>query len=74
VQNGLTSLGIPYRLNPRLVRGLDYYTHSVFEFVTTDLGAQGTVLAGGRYDGLVELMGGPRWPASAGRLGSSGWL
>jgi histidyl-tRNA synthetase len=44
------------------VRGLDYYTHTVFEFVTTDLGAQGTVLAGGRYDGLVELMGGPSMP------------
>src|SRR5467141_2704722 len=46
-------LAIAYRLNPRLVRGLDYYTHTVFEFVTTDLGAQGSVLAGGRYDGLV---------------------
>jgi histidyl-tRNA synthetase len=49
-------------LNPRLVRGLDYYTHTVFEFVTTDLGSQGTVLAGGRYDDLVELMGGPAMP------------
>ncbi|HEX5453002.1 MAG TPA: histidine--tRNA ligase, partial [Stellaceae bacterium] len=62
VQNGLSQVGIGYRLNPRLVRGLDYYTHTVFEFVTTDLGAQGTVLAGGRYDGLVELMGGPPMP------------
>jgi histidyl-tRNA synthetase len=62
VRDGLAQLGIAYRLNPRLVRGLDYYTHSVFEFVTTDLGAQGTVLAGGRYDGLVELMGGPAMP------------
>jgi histidyl-tRNA synthetase len=62
VQNGLTQVGIGYRLNPRLVRGLDYYTHTVFEFVTNDLGAQGTVLAGGRYDGLVELMGGPAMP------------
>jgi histidyl-tRNA synthetase len=62
VRNGLERIGIAYRLNPRLVRGLDYYTHSVFEFVTTDLGAQGTVLAGGRYDGLVELMGGPSMP------------
>ena len=62
VRDGLDRLGIAYRLNPRLVRGLDYYTHSVFEFVTTDLGAQGTVLAGGRYDGLVELMGGPQMP------------
>src|SRR5690242_16520225 len=62
VRDGLARLGIAYRLNPRLVRGLDYYTHTVFEFVTTDLGAQGTVLAGGRYDGLVELMGGPAMP------------
>jgi histidyl-tRNA synthetase len=62
VRDGLQRLGIAYRLNPRLVRGLDYYTHTVFEFVTTDLGAQGTVLAGGRYDGLVELMGGPAMP------------
>jgi histidyl-tRNA synthetase len=62
VRDGLDLLGIDYRLNPRLVRGLDYYTHTVFEFVTTDLGAQGTVLAGGRYDGLVERMGGPAMP------------
>ena len=62
VRDGLQALGIAYRVNPRLVRGLDYYTHTVFEFVTTDLGAQGTVLAGGRYDGLVELMGGPSMP------------
>ena len=62
MRDGLDRLGIEYRLNPRLVRGLDYYTHTVFEFVTTDLGAQGTVLAGGRYDGLVELMGGPAMP------------
>jgi histidyl-tRNA synthetase len=62
VRDGLDRLGVAYLLNPRLVRGLDYYTHSVFEFVTTDLGSQGTVLAGGRYDGLVELMGGPQMP------------
>ena len=62
VKEGLNALGVAYRINPRLVRGLDYYTHTVFEFVTTDLGAQGTVLAGGRYDGLVELMGGPAIP------------
>jgi histidyl-tRNA synthetase len=72
-RDGLDRLGIQYRLNPRLVRGLDYYTHTVFEFVTTDLGAQGTVLAGGRYDGLVELMGGPSvagvgWAAGIERL------
>src|SRR6202022_4346109 len=62
VMDALGLLGIECRVNPRLVRGLDYYTHTVFEFVTTDLGAQGTVLAGGRYDGLVELMGGPSMP------------
>jgi histidyl-tRNA synthetase len=62
VRAGLDRLGIAARLNPRLVRGLDYYTHTVFEFVTSDLGSQGTVLAGGRYDGLVELMGGPQMP------------
>jgi histidyl-tRNA synthetase len=62
VRAGLDRIGISYRINQRLVRGLDYYTHTVFEFVTTDLGAQGTVLAGGRYDGLVELMGGPAMP------------
>jgi histidyl-tRNA synthetase len=62
VRNGLDTLGISYRVNPRLVRGLDYYTHTAFEFVTTDLGAQGTVMGGGRYDGLVEMMGGPALP------------
>jgi histidyl-tRNA synthetase len=62
IRSGLDQLDIKYTINPRLVRGLDYYTHTVFEFVTTDLGAQGTVLAGGRYDGLVELMGGPSMP------------
>lgn len=55
---GLDALGIKYRINNRLVRGLDYYSHTVFELVTDKLGAQGTVLAGGRYDGLVEQMGG----------------
>jgi histidyl-tRNA synthetase len=62
VRDGLDALGVVYRLNPRLVRGLDYYTHTAFEFVTTDLGAQGTVIGGGRYDGLVEVMGGPAMP------------
>jgi len=55
----LATLGIGYRLNPRIVRGLDYYCHTVFEFTTNELGAQGAVLAGGRYDGLAETMGGP---------------
>src|SRR5262249_31051149 len=62
VRDGLDRLGINHRLNPRLVRGLDYYTHTAFEFVTTDLGAQGTVIGGGRYDGVVEMMGGPAMP------------
>ncbi len=70
---GLARLGIAYRLSPRLVRGLDYYCHTAFEFVTTALGAQGTVLGGGRYDGLVGLMGGPEtagvgWAAGIERL------
>lgn len=59
VREGLSALGIVYTLNDQLVRGLDYYNHTVFEFTTTLLGAQGTVLAGGRYDGLVATMGGP---------------
>ena len=63
VCQGLDDLDIPYNLNDRLVRGLDYYCHTAFEFVTTKLGAQGTVLAGGRYDGLIEKMGGPATPA-----------
>lgn len=62
VIDGLTALGVPYRLNPRLVRGLDYYCHTAFEFTTDALGAQGTVLAGGRYDGLIGQMGGPATP------------
>lgn len=62
VRAGLDALGIPYVINPRLVRGLDYYCHTAFEFTTTALGAQGTVLAGGRYDGLVEQLGGPATP------------
>ena len=62
VKAGLDALGIPYAVNPRLVRGLDYYTHTAFEFTTTALGAQGTVLAGGRYDGLIAAMGGPDTP------------
>lgn len=62
VLSGLETLGIAYCVNPRLVRGLDYYCHTTFEFTTDALGAQGTVLAGGRYDGLVEQMGGPPTP------------
>lgn len=59
---GLDALGIAYEVQPRLVRGLDYYSHTAFEFVTGTLGAQGTVLAGGRYDGLMEQMGGRPTP------------
>jgi histidyl-tRNA synthetase len=75
VRGGLDALGIAYRLNSRLVRGLDYYCHTAFEFVTESLGAQGTVLAGGRYDGLMKLMGGPDtpgvgWAAGIERLAS----
>lgn len=62
VRGGLDALGIAYTLNPRLVRGLDYYCHTAFEFTTSALGAQGTVLAGGRYDGLIETMGGAPTP------------
>jgi histidyl-tRNA synthetase len=62
VKAGLDAVGIAYEINPRLVRGLDYYAHTAFEFTTTALGAQGTVLAGGRYDGLLKIMGGPDTP------------
>jgi histidyl-tRNA synthetase len=62
VRAGLDALGIAHTVNPRLVRGLDYYCHTAFEFTTDALGAQGTVLAGGRYDGLIGAMGGPETP------------
>lgn len=64
VLRGLDDLHIEYEVNPRLVRGLDYYCHTTFEFVTHRLGAQGTLLAGGRYDGLVEQMGGQPTPGT----------
>jgi histidyl-tRNA synthetase len=60
VQNHLDSLGVTYRLNRFMVRGLDYYTRTTFEFLTSDLGAQAAVAAGGRYDGLIEQLGGPK--------------
>ena len=74
VQAGLKNLGIPFTLNDRLVRGLDYYCHTAFEFVTDELGAQGSVIGGRRYDGLMEMMGGPAtpgtgWAAGIERLG-----
>jgi histidyl-tRNA synthetase len=63
VTAGLDAAGVAWERAPRLVRGLDYYRHTAFEFVTDQLGAQGTVLAGGRYDGLIETLGGPHTPA-----------
>ena len=65
----LKDAGIPHRINHRLVRGLDYYNHTVFEWVTTRLGAQGTICAGGRYDGLVEQLGGKPQPAAGFAIG-----
>ncbi len=63
VQNYLKVMGIDFAVNPTIVRGLDYYSRTVFEFVSTDIGAQGTVCGGGRYDGLVEEVGGSHTPA-----------
>jgi len=63
VTAGLDAAGVQWTRNARLVRGLDYYRHTAFEFITDRLGAQGTVLAGGRYDGLIESLGGPHTPA-----------
>ena len=60
---GLDAAGVAWTRNARLVRGLDYYRHTAFEFITDRLGAQGTVLGGGRYDGLIEALGGPHTPA-----------
>ncbi len=59
----LDAMGISYKVNPTIVRGLDYYTKTVFEFVSTEIGAQGTICGGGRYDGLVDEVGGPKTPA-----------
>lgn len=69
VQQRLTDLDIRYQLNPRLVRGLDYYTHTAFEIISDDLGAQATVCGGGRYDGLVEELGGIATPAVGWAIG-----
>ena len=63
VKSLLTACDVPWTVNPRLVRGLDYYSHTVFEFVTDELGAQGTLCGGGRYDGLFEILGGKPTPA-----------
>ena len=69
VRQGLEDLGIPFSLNPRLVRGLDYYSHTAFEITSDQLGAQATVCGGGRYDGLVEQLGGAPTPAIGWALG-----
>ncbi|MFM2159311.1 MAG: hypothetical protein RLZZ124_1785, partial [Cyanobacteriota bacterium] len=69
VKAGLSALSIPFSLNPRLVRGLDYYSHTAFEITSSQLGAQATVCGGGRYDGLVEQLGGPATPAIGWALG-----
>lgn len=63
LQKNLSVMGIEFKINPKIVRGLDYYTRTVFEFITTDIGAQGTVCGGGRYDGLIEQLGGQKTPA-----------
>jgi histidyl-tRNA synthetase len=69
LQRMLDAAGVAYHINPRLVRGLDYYTKTVFEWITDRLGAQGTVCAGGRYDGLVEQLGGRPTAAAGFALG-----
>jgi len=69
LQDSLRAAGIPFRINPRLVRGLDYYNGTVFEWITDRLGAQGTVCAGGRYDGLIEQIGGKPAPACGFAMG-----
>ena len=73
MKEGLENLGLPYKHDDTLVRGFDYYCHTAFEFITEQLGAQGTVLGGGRYDGLSKLLGGPQmagvgWAAGVDRL------
>lgn len=62
VKKYLTSVGVNFEVDDKIVRGLDYYTKTVFEFVSTDIGAQGTICGGGRYDGLIEQLGGPKMP------------
>ncbi|PZO96134.1 MAG: histidine--tRNA ligase [Haemophilus parainfluenzae] len=69
LKQALHVLGVPFRENPRLVRGLDYYSHTVFEWVTQDLGSQGTICAGGRYNDLIEILGGKATPAVGFALG-----
>ncbi len=70
VKKFLDAMDIEYVVNPRIVRGLDYYTRTVFEFVSTEIGAQGTVCGGGRYDGLIEQLGGPHTPSLGFAMGT----
>ena len=70
IQDGVREAGISYRVNPRLVRGLDYYNATVFEWVTTQLGAQSAVCSGGRYDGLFEQLGGKPTPGCGFGIGA----
>jgi histidyl-tRNA synthetase len=69
LQNILKANNVPFTANPRMVRGLDYYSRTVFEFITDQLGAQGTVCGGGRYNGLIEELGGPPTPAIGWAMG-----
>ncbi len=69
LQNNLKAMGIEFKIDPKIVRGLDYYTKTAFEFVTTKIGAQGTVCGGGRYDHLIEEVGGPSMPGVGFGLG-----
>ena len=70
LEAGVQALGIDYTINPRLVRGLDYYNHTVFEWVTDQLGSQGTICGGGRYDPLIEMLGGRATPAAGFAIGA----
>mgnify|MGYP002617333830 CR=1 FL=1 len=70
LEAGVQALGIEYTINPRLVRGLDYYNHTVFEWVTDQLGSQGTICGGGRYDPLIEILGGRATPAAGFAIGA----
>lgn len=70
LEDGVSALGISYTVNPRLVRGLDYYNHTVFEWITDKLGSQGTICGGGRYDPLIEMLGGRPTPAAGFAIGA----
>ena len=70
LEKGVSAMGIEYTVNPRLVRGLDYYNHTVFEWITDKLGSQGTICGGGRYDPLIEMLGGRPTPAAGFAIGA----